>query len=159
MLGGMEQLNFSIRINAEVQKVWHAMLDDKPYREWTAVFHPGSHYLGTWTKGSKIQFLSPNENGKESGLTSLVADIKQYEYVTVHHQGVIQDGAEDMTSPAARKWQGLETYTFRAVDGQTEVSVAVEVPEEMREYMEKIWPTALAKVKENAEKLNLVANV
>lgn len=37
----MRKLNFSIVIDAPKEKVWHAMLDDRPYREWTGAFNPG----------------------------------------------------------------------------------------------------------------------
>ena len=53
----MQKLHFSIVINAPKKKVWHAMLDDKQYREWTEAFNPGSYYKGDWSKGSKILFL------------------------------------------------------------------------------------------------------
>jgi len=39
----MQKLHFSIVINAPKEKVWHAMLDDKQYREWTGAFNPGSY--------------------------------------------------------------------------------------------------------------------
>jgi uncharacterized protein YndB with AHSA1/START domain len=34
----MQKIHSSILINAPREKVWHAMLDDKPYREWTKAF-------------------------------------------------------------------------------------------------------------------------
>lgn len=40
----MQTLHLSTRIGAARETVWHTMLDDPTYREWTAAFNPGSHY-------------------------------------------------------------------------------------------------------------------
>ena len=53
----MQKLHFSIVINAPKEKVWHTMLDDTTYREWTAAFNPGSHYKGIGIKGQRYSFL------------------------------------------------------------------------------------------------------
>lgn len=57
----MPKLHFSILINTPREKVWEVMFDDKTYREWTSVFMPGSHFVGSWEKGSSIKFLAPKE--------------------------------------------------------------------------------------------------
>ena len=36
----MQKLHYSIVIDAPKEKVWHAMLDDKQYREWTTGIQP-----------------------------------------------------------------------------------------------------------------------
>ena len=100
----MQKLRFSILINAPKEKVWHAMLDDKPYREWTAAFNPGSYYKGDWSKGSKILFLGPNpETGEEGGMVSRIAENKRYEFISIEHVGIVYNGVEDTTSDEARK--------------------------------------------------------
>jgi hypothetical protein len=53
----------SMNINAPKEKVWKTMLGEDTYRIWTEVFMPGSHYVGDWSKGSKILFLAPAETG------------------------------------------------------------------------------------------------
>ncbi len=60
----MQKLHFKIDINAPKEKVWHTMLDDKTYRIWTEAFMPGSYYKGDWSKGSKMLFIGPGENGE-----------------------------------------------------------------------------------------------
>jgi uncharacterized protein YndB with AHSA1/START domain len=63
----MKTLHFSIIINATKEKVWHAMLDDATYRQWTSVFNPsGSYYEGGLNTGDSIRFLGPNEDGTVS---------------------------------------------------------------------------------------------
>jgi uncharacterized protein YndB with AHSA1/START domain len=37
----METIQFTALINANKQKVWDTMLEDKTYRQWAAAFHEG----------------------------------------------------------------------------------------------------------------------
>jgi hypothetical protein len=116
----MNKLNFSIIINASKEKVWNTMLEDKTYREWTEAFSPGSHYVGSWNKGSKILFLGPNENRIMGGMVSQIKENKPHEYISIEHLGVVQDGNEDTTSDAIKVWAGsLENYTFKDNNGKT----------------------------------------
>src|SRR5690606_24494151 len=103
-----------------------------PYREWTQEFSPGSYYKGDWSKGSKILFLGPDpETGKEGGMVSRIAENKPYEFVSIEHLGIVQDGVEDTTSEAAKKWApAFENYTFRERDGATEVVVDIDIEAE-----------------------------
>jgi len=149
----MQKLHFSVLINAPKKKVWHAMLDDKQYREWTEAFNPGSYYKGDWSKGSKMLFLGPNpETGQEGGMVSRIAENKPYEYISIEHIGIVQNGIEDTTSEAARKWvSAFENYTFKERDGATEVLVDMDAEDEYVEMFEKMWPEGLQKLKTIAE--------
>jgi hypothetical protein len=150
----MQKLHFSILIAAPKEAVWHAMLDDKPYREWTTAFNAGGYYKGDWSKGSKILFLGPDPNtGKEGGMVSRIAENRPYDFVSIEHVGIVQDGVEDVTSEAARKWTpAFENYTFNEKDGMTEVVVDIDVAEEYAEMFGAMWPEALKKLKEIAER-------
>jgi hypothetical protein len=150
----MKTLHFSIFINAPKEKVWHAMLDDEPYREWTSAFNPGSYYKGDWSKGSKILFLGPNpETGEEGGMVSRIAENKPYAFISIEHLGIVYNGVEDTTSEEAKKWApAYENYTFKEKDGVTEVLVDSDVDEQEAESMNELWLAALPKLKEIAEK-------
>jgi uncharacterized protein YndB with AHSA1/START domain len=150
----MQKLHFSILIKAPKEKVWHAMFDDKSYREWTTAFNPGSYYKGDWGKGSKILFLGPDpKTGKEGGMVSRIAENRSYEYISIEHLGIVTDGVEDTTSEAARKWApAFENYTLKETDGQTEVLVEMDTEDEHAEMFNKMWPAALNKLKEIAER-------
>jgi len=150
----MQKLNFKIDINAPKEKVWHTMLDDATYRLWTTPFSEGSYYKGDWSKGSKILFLGPNpETGKEGGMVSRIAENKHYEYISIEHLGIINDGVEDTTSDEVKIWAGaLENYTFKEVNGKTTVLVNMDINDEYKEMFEGMWPKALKKLKELAEK-------
>jgi uncharacterized protein YndB with AHSA1/START domain len=149
----MQKLKFSIEINATKEKVWNTMLEDKTYRIWTEAFSKGSHYIGDWSKGSKILFLGPNENGEMGGMVSRIKENKKYEFISIEHIGMVQDGKEDTTSEAIKVWAGaLENYTFKDKSGTTEILVEMDSNEEYTEMFEGMWPNALQKLKELAEK-------
>jgi len=150
----MKKLHFSMLINAPKDKVWHAMLDDQPYREWTNAFNEGSHYKGSWEKGSKILFLGPDPNtGQEGGMVSRIFENRPYEFISIEHLGIVQNGVEDTTSEAARKWApAFENYTFKDRAGATEVLVDIDVEDEYVQMFSEMWPKGLRKLKELAEK-------
>ena len=150
----MQKLHFSITINAPKEKVWHTMVDDKPYREWTAAFNPGSYYKGDWSKGSKILFLGPDpKTGEEGGMVSRIAENKPYEFISIEHLGIVKNGVEDTTSEEASKWApAFENYTFIEKGGATEVLVEMDIEDENKKMFEEMWPKALQKLKEIAEK-------
>ena len=149
----MQKLNFSIVIDAPKEKVWHAMLDDRPYREWTRAFNPGSYYKGDWSRGSKMLFLGPDpETGQEGGMVSRIAENRPYEYISIEHIGIIQNGIEDTTSETARKMApAFENYAFKEKDGATEVLVDMDADDEYAEMFNKMWPEGLQRLKKIAE--------
>ncbi len=149
----MENLRFSVVIDAPREKVWNSMLGERSFMEWTRVFAPGSHYKGDWKKGSKILFLAPGKSGRMEGMVSRIAENKPYKYISIEHLGVVQDGREDTESEAVKGWAGAyENYTFRQKDRKTEVLVEVDTNDELKEMFQGVWPKALQKLKELAEK-------
>ena len=150
----MKKLHFSIVIAAPKEKVWNTMLDDKTYRMWTEAFAPGSYYKGDWNKGSKILFLAPGEKG-ESGMVSRIKENRLHEYISIEHLGMVQDGKEDTTSEETKAWAGtLENYTFKERNGATELLIDLtgNIADEFVKMFEEMWPNALKKLKEIAEK-------
>lgn len=146
----MNKLNFKVQINAPRAKVWDTMLQDKTYREWTAEFHPGSYAETDWQTGSKALFLG---DGGKDGMVSRIAENRQHEYMSIEHLGIVKNGVEDTTSPDVKGWAGaMENYTFRDKDGGTEVEVDMDSNDEFKEYFEGVWPKALNKLKEIAER-------
>ena len=152
----MENLHYSIVINAPKEKVWKTMLNKDTYEKWTDVFMPGSSYVGDWAEGSKILFLAPDETGKLSGMISRIKENRQYEYISIESVGVVFNDEEDTSSQEAKEWAGsLENYTFKDLDGKTELRVDLnsdmDVDQEMLEMLEKTWPKALNILKKLAE--------
>lgn len=154
----MDTLHFTIDIKAPKQHVWDVMLGDETYRQWTTFFSPGSYYEGSWDQGSTIRFLGPAENGeKPGGMVSKIAKNRPYEFISIEHQGLVGNGVDDTTSEWAQAWSGAtENYTFSETDGVTTLDIdlaskAGAVPEEMKQELAGMWPSALAKLKELAE--------
>lgn len=150
----MKKFHTSIHINAPREKVWHAMLDDEPYREWSAAFHEGSYYQGSWEAGSKISFLGPDpDTGKTGGMVSEVVENRPHEFISVKHVAIVSDGVEDSSSEEAKKWvPAHENYTFVEKDGGTEVLVDIDLEEENIPMFEKMWADALQRLKAIAER-------
>lgn len=148
----MVKLKFSIIINAPQAKVWETMLNDATYRIWTEAFMQGSYFVGDWSEGSKILFLAQGETGA-SGMVSRIKENRPHEYISIEHLGMVENGKEDLTSDAAKEWAGaLENYAFKELNGKTELMIDTDSNEEYTEMFNDMWPKALQKLKELAEK-------
>ena len=151
----MAKLQFTIDINAPKEKVWEVMFDDATYREWSAAFHEGSYFEGNWEKGSKMKFLADDDEG-QSGMYSQVVENRPYEFLSLEHLGVVEDGEIDTESEDAQEWAGAhEDYTLTEKDGVTTVTVDMTgdtVDEDMTDMFAEMWPPALEKLKEIAER-------
>jgi uncharacterized protein YndB with AHSA1/START domain len=141
----MNKLNFSIVIQAPRAQVWNVMLGAESYPVWTALFCEGSYFEGAWEAGARIRFLSPSGGG----MTSVIAENRLHEYLSIKHLGYIHNGVEDTESESVRSWApAFENYSFREAAGGTEVRVEVDITAEYESYMRETWPQALAKLKE-----------
>ena len=86
-------------------------------------------------------------------MVSRIAENKLYEFISIEHLGIVQNGVEDTTSEAARKWTpAFENYTFNDKDGATEVLVDMDAEDEYVQMFNEMWPKGLRKLKELTEK-------
>lgn len=145
----MNKLHFSIFINAPKEKVWNTMLEDATYREWTKPFNETSYYEGDWSEGSKMYFLGiDKDSGNKGGMISRIAKNIPFEYVSIQHLGVLENGVE-------KPWEGegFENYAFTEKDSGTQVDVELtNIPDEYMEMMHAMWPKSLDVLKSLAEK-------
>lgn len=149
----MEKMHFEILIKANPEKVWNAVVDDSLFREWTSVFSPNSYFEGGWQKGDRIKFISLNEKGEKEGMVAEIADNRKYSYISIRHLGIIQNGVEDTTSELVKEWvPAYENYTLSEMVDKTKFEVDVDVNENYLEMFTELWPKALKKLKEIAEK-------
>ncbi len=149
----MQKIHFEILIRANPQKVWDAVVEDKKYREWTAAFSPSSYFEGGWEKGDKIRFIGLDENGVKGGMVAEIAENREYSFISIRHLGYIQGAVEDTTSDAVRSWApAYENYTFRKIGEETKFEVDVDVEDKYLEMFQDLWPKALKKLKEIAER-------
>jgi uncharacterized protein YndB with AHSA1/START domain len=148
-----EKMHFEITIDAKAEKVYQYMLDDMKYSEWTSVFNPSSHYIGSWEKGSIILFLGTDSDGKTGGMVSRIKENLPDRFVSIEHYGAIKDGSEVFCGKEVDQWAGaLENYTFIEAKGTTLLKVDVDVHEDYISYFASTWPEALKKLKEICEK-------
>lgn len=149
----MEKLVRTIHIAAPPKRVWEVMLSDATYRIWTGPFCQGSYFKGDWSEGSKMLFLAPSTEGAgESGLVSRVKTNRLHEQLSLEHQGLVMNDIEDIRSPMALMWKGAhETYTFSEKDGETELTVELDIVADERERMDAMWQEGLQELKKLVE--------
>ncbi len=144
----MEKLNFKTIINATPEKIWRVLWDDTTYRQWTKAFSEGSYAETDWKQGSKVLFL----DGNGQGMVSRIAENRPNEYMSIEHLGEVKDGVQDTTSDRVKDWAGAhENYTLKKVDGQTELSVEMDITEEFKDMFSQMWPKALENIKRLSE--------
>ena len=86
-------------------------------------------------------------------MVSRIAKCRPYEFVSIEHLGIVNDGVEDTTSDEARKWApAYENYTFTEKDGMTELVVDSDTDEEQAAEFGKMWQVGLQRLKEIAER-------
>lgn len=145
-----KKLKFSIKIPASSEKVWQAVIGKDTYPQWTEVFCSGSNVKGEWKKGEKIWFIGPNAKESFDGMYSEIADLKEYEFISIRHLGLIQDGKEVDPSQNSENWHNVyENYYFiEQEDGSTLFEVEIDMDEKWVDYFEATWPKALERLKE-----------
>lgn len=144
----MEKLKFNISINAPREKVWKILWDDKTYRKWTTPFSEGSYMESDWKIGGKTLFLGSEGNG----MVSTIDQLKENEFLSFKHLGMIKDGKEDLESEEIKKWSGLlETYALEYSENQTFLSVDLDIGDDYKVYFMETFPKALKIVKELSE--------
>ncbi len=143
-----EKLTYSINIDASREQVWHALFDDEPFRKWSSVFAEGSHFVGDWSEGSEIRFLTKDNDG----MVSMIDKNRPYEFMSIRHIGYIRQGVEDTESDEVKSWTpAFENYTLKVADGGTHLTVETDTFNDFVEYFNETWPKALEVVKEVAE--------
>lgn len=151
----MNKLQFTVKINAPVNKVYDFMLgisDKSTYEKWTALFNPTSTIEGSWNKGSKMLFIGTDEKGEKGGMVSEIAENIPDKFVSIKHTGLLVGGKEITEGPEVEKWAGgFENYSFEESNGVTAVLVELDITEDFADYMNETYPQALDKLKEICE--------
>ena len=152
----MKRLKYEINIQSPVAKVYDNMLGlskKSTYEEWTSLFSPTSTYEGNWQIGSKILFVSLDEKGEPGGMVSKIIDNSVNKFVSIQHYGILKSGEEITEGSDVEEWSGgLENYSFEEENGMTIVSIEIDTVEGYEDYMNKLYPNALLKLKEICER-------
>lgn len=142
----MKDMHYSVAINASRAKVWDTLWQDETFPEWAGLIDPGTYMVGELKEGNEVQYISA-ENGY--GVTSLVDQLVEGEYLLLKHQADTQDNGENERE---KEWTGgEESYRLTEHDGITTLAVAFGVPPNQEEYFSEAYPKALQRVKELAE--------
>jgi uncharacterized protein YndB with AHSA1/START domain len=144
----LKKISFSTSINAPKEKVWNVLWNDETYKAWTSVFSEGSSAVSDWNEGSKILFL----DGKGRGMYSTIAKKIPNEFMSFRHIGEVKDGVEQPVDEKTQSWSGsTEDYTLTETNGVTELTIEMDMMEDMLDYFNKTFPVALEQVKKLAE--------
>ena len=144
----VNELHFSITISAPRAAVWHVLLDDELFGQWTSAFAEGSHYECDWSTGSTIRFLTPGGNG----VVAEIVENREHAFLSIRHLGLVLEGVDDLASVEVKAWAPAhENYTLTEVEGGTRLAVNVGVTPPGQEYSEEAWPRALGGVKQLTE--------
>lgn len=144
----MKKATFSVQINAPKEKVWETLWNDATYRQWTTVFHEGSHAVSDWQEGSEVLFLGPDGGGMFSKIERMVSN----EIMEFKHLGMFKDGEKQPSTEETKAWEGcMENYYLTQTNGNTELRVELDIAEDHEDFFKEAFPKALQKVKELAE--------
>ena len=143
----MNDMRFSIEINAPKERVWDTLWQDETLREWASIIDPETYMVGDLKEGAEIQFISAASG---YGVTSLVEKLVPGEFVLLKHRA---DTQEDGQREREEQWTGgEESYSLAEKDGATTLTVAFGVPPELEELFKVNYPKALERVKVLAER-------
>ncbi len=148
----MKRISNDIRISAPVNKVWNTIFDPTSFGLWTEAFTKGSYYVGSLESGASIRFLAKNKKGKIDGMVSEIAENIPYEYLSIRHLGWVFNGVDDTESEEVKSWApAYENYRFTQDGDTTILTVVADLSDEYAAMFTRLWPIALAKIKELSE--------
>jgi uncharacterized protein YndB with AHSA1/START domain len=146
--GLLSVIQFSILIQAPVEKVFKTMLEKDTYQQWTSEFNPTSTYEGNWQKNSKILFVGTSTEGEKEGMVSRIREHVPNYFISVEHLGLVRGNDEITSGKEVEGWAGcLENYTFIDQNNSTLLEVDMDANKEFKSYFEEAWPRALKKLK------------
>ncbi|MBN1525368.1 MAG: hypothetical protein JW904_12845 [Spirochaetales bacterium] len=138
----MVKMQFTIKIRAQKDKVWHTLWDDTTFRDWAKNIDEGLYLAGEIREGNEVQWIS-SVNGY--GVTSLVEKLVPNEFVLFRHMA---DTQESGTQEREKEWAGgAESYSLAEKDDVTVLTIAIDVPPGQTETFQGIVPKALERVK------------
>lgn len=144
----MKEIQFSIEINANKERVWATLWEDTTFRDWANLIDEGMYMKGVMKEGHEIQFIS-SINGY--GVTSLIEKLTPNEFVLLKHEADTKDSG---LQEREKEWTGgTESYSLTEKNGITTLIVKTDVPQEQEEAFHSIFTRALERIKTLAEKM------
>jgi hypothetical protein len=95
-----------------------------------------------------MRFLVPSGEG----MVAEVAEHRPQEFLSLRHLGFVKDGVEDTESEMVKAWApAFENYSLSYAGLSSHLAIDIDVTPEFEEYMTKVWPKALARLKQLCE--------
>ena len=140
----LKRLQWSVDIAAPASMVYQMLVGPESYAKWTSAFGEGLYFEGSWQRGQRIRFLTPEGHG----VTSEIAEVRPNEFISILPLSYIADnGVEGTSSEAIRAWApAYENNTFTDTPQGTKLTVDQDITEDF-ESMPEAWPKALEKLK------------
>lgn len=150
----MVEIKYSIVINASREKVWGVLWNDQTFRDWANLIDDGTYMKGELKEGCEVEYIS-SVNGY--GVTSYVEKLIFGEYVKLKH---LADTKGNGTEKREKEWTGgTESYQLTESasstgDVLTELSIVMDVPENLVDYFNEVYPKVMRRIKELSEKID-----
>ncbi len=152
----MKTLEFKTTIKAAKEKVWFVLWDNITYGKWTTPFSEGSYAITDWKEGSIVHFLSPSGGGMCSKITERVDNEK----MCFIHISEIKNFEEQPLTDETKLWSGAsESYYLTESNGETTLTVKMDMMENHFDFFNNAFPNALTIVKELAENFKITVAV
>lgn len=143
----MVELNYTIKINATKRKIWAVLWEDQTFREWANLIDEGTYMKGELKEGGEVEFIS-SVNGY--GVTSFVERLIPEEFVRLKHLADTQEYGSDHRE---KEWTGgSESYRLSEVEGLTELTLIMDVPDDLENYFSTVYPSVLSSIKALSER-------
>lgn len=147
----MIETKYSIVVNASREKVWSVLWNDQTFRDWANLIDEGTFMKGELKEGCEVEYIS-SINGY--GVTSFVEKLILGEYIKLKH---LADTKENGTENREEEWTGgTESYqltegTSSTGDILTELSIVMDIPENLVDYFNEVYPKVMHRIKELSE--------
>lgn len=141
----MQNMQFSIEIEASKEQVWSILWNDKTFRDWGNIIDEGQYMVGQLKEGNEIQFMSSSGYG----VTSLVEKLIPNKFILFRQMADTMDNGKEERE---KEWTGgRESYKLEEINHMTSLIVEIDVPKELIDLFKVTFPKALQRVKELAE--------
>lgn len=142
----MIETEFTTEIRAPREAVWLVLWEEETFKDWASIIDEGTVMKGVLAEGGLVEFIS-TVNGY--GVTSLVKELKPFEYILFHHDADTKDSGEAFRD---QEWTGgRESYRLTEDAGITTLTVMTDIPSDLIEIFNERLPQALSRIKTLSE--------
>lgn len=144
----MKRIQLEHTFHTSPEQLWEIIVDADYYRFWTEAFSVSSDFVGEWSEGSKIRFVTTDDSGNESGMLSEIVASVWPEFISIRHLGLVMNGVEDYDSPTVKEWTpAFENYRLiKKADGMCTFELVQDIPKTEVEMFIQSWQKAFERI-------------